>query len=123
MPISAMCVLGKAHVKRAFPSFSVMEIIPVSAMAKFAPLMPTSAVRYLPRSTRRAMIMSSSGLSVGFEQIADFPAEEMHCGENEMVGRLVPELHDVLAEIAFNHRQPRLFQGLVEMNFLSGDHL
>ena len=58
-------VCGNAAVSRALPSFSVMEIIPVSAMAKFAPVMPTSAWRYFWRSTRRATIVSSSGSSDG----------------------------------------------------------
>ena len=61
MPMSVIIVFGSAAVSRAFPSFSVMETMPVSAMAKFAPVMPMSAVRYFERKARRAAIVSSSG--------------------------------------------------------------
>ena len=53
MPSNETIVLGSAAVRRALPSFSVMEIMPVSAMAKFAPVKPMSAVRYFLRSARR----------------------------------------------------------------------
>ena len=65
MPSSVIIVFGSAAVRRELPSFSVMEIIPVSAMAKFAPVMPTSAAMYFWRITRRATIVRSSGLSDG----------------------------------------------------------
>ena len=64
MPSSEIIVLGSAEVRRALPSFSVMETMPVSAMAKLAPVMPTSAVMYFSRRARRAIMVSSSGLSV-----------------------------------------------------------
>ena len=38
------------------PSFSVMEIMPVSATPKLTPLMPTSAVRKTSRSAARAAL-------------------------------------------------------------------
>ena len=65
LPSSEMTVLGRAAVRRAFPSFSVIEIMPVSAIAKFAPVIPMSAVIYFWRSTRRAIMVSSSGFCVG----------------------------------------------------------
>ena len=43
MPEIAMCTRGSAAVSRALPSFSVIEIWPVSATRKFAPVIPTSA--------------------------------------------------------------------------------
>ena len=65
IPSNVIMVFGKAAVRRALPSFSVIETMPVSAMAKFAPVIPMSAVRYFFRNARRAIIVNSSGLSVG----------------------------------------------------------
>ena len=54
MPSSVIIVFGSAAVRRALPSFSVMEIMPVSAMAKFAPVKPMSAVNiFLPQHAAR----------------------------------------------------------------------
>ena len=58
-------IRGSAAVSRALPSFSVIEIIPVSATAKLAPVIPTSACTYFCRRTRRARRVNSSGLSEG----------------------------------------------------------
>ncbi|MNR63586.1 hypothetical protein D3C85_1859400 [compost metagenome] len=45
IPTTAICVLGKVDVNRAFPSFSVIAILPVSAIKKLAPVIPISADR------------------------------------------------------------------------------
>ena len=49
-----MCSLGRADVSRPLPSFVTSTIVPVSAIAKFAPEMPTSASANFCRSARRA---------------------------------------------------------------------
>ena len=125
MPSSVIIVRGSAAVRRALPSFSVMEIIPVSAMAKLAPVMPTSAWRYFSRSTRRATIVSSSGLSDGasfslrLEHVLDLAAREVHGGEDDVIGRLLAKLDDVLAEVGLHHLVAGLLHRLVEMDFLA----
>ena len=58
-------IRGRADVRRAFPSFSVMDTMPVSAMAKLAPVIPTSAWMYFLRRARRAIMVNSSGSRVG----------------------------------------------------------
>jgi hypothetical protein len=47
------------------PSFSTMTIVPVSAMPKLTPLMPTSAEANRSRSVSRAVLVSSPMSSVG----------------------------------------------------------
>ena len=37
-----------------------------------------------------------------FKQLGNIAPREVHGGENDVVGRLVPELHDVLAEVALH---------------------
>jgi hypothetical protein len=61
MPNKTTWIFGNADVSRAFPSFSVIEIIPVSATAKLAPVMPMSAAIYAWRSAFRAVMLSASG--------------------------------------------------------------
>ena len=82
-----------AQVSRALPSFSVIEIIPVSATAKVR-----AADAHVGRDNKlftqgacRAIIVNSSGSFVGcaaeflFKQRADLPAGQVHRGEHEMV--------------------------------------
>ena len=93
MSNSATWILGSEVVRRAFPSFSVIEIIPVSATAKFAPLIPISALQYFIRISRRAVIVSSSGLSVSqlqffVKKMAYFIARQVHRRKHEVIRSL-----------------------------------
>ena len=54
MPNSAMCIGGRVVVRSALPSFVTSTIVPVSAMAMLAPLMPTAALMNFCRSESRA---------------------------------------------------------------------
>ena len=65
MPRMTTCVLGRALTSLPLPSFVTSTIEPVSATAKFAPVIPTSAVSNTARSCRRAAAVSfsSSGRS------------------------------------------------------------
>ncbi|MNI59545.1 hypothetical protein D3C73_1147130 [compost metagenome] len=60
MPTTAICVFGKVEVRRAFPSFSVIAILPVSATKKLAPVIPTSAAKYLSLNNSRAFSVNCS---------------------------------------------------------------
>ena len=129
MPTSVIIVLGNAAVSRALPSFSVIEIMPVSAMAKFAPVMPTSAWRYFFRITRRATIVSSSGSSDGaslsffWNRSLDLAARQVHRGEHEVIRRLFAELDDEFAQVGLDDFVARLLHRVVEMDFLGRHRL
>ena len=120
---------GSAAPSRALPSFSVIEIIPVSAIAKLAPVMPASASRYFRRSTRRAIMVSSSGLSVGSapsSRVKSAPTSvrrEVHGREDDVVGRLPPQLHDELAEVGLHDLHARRLDRLAEADLLRGHGL
>ena len=55
-----MCTRGRDETRRALPSFSTRQIEPVSATAKFAPVIPTSAVSNTSRRCARAKPVSSA---------------------------------------------------------------
>ena len=56
-----MCAFGRICVRSPLPSLVTMIDVPVSAMRKLAPVMPTSAARNFARSTWRASASSCSG--------------------------------------------------------------
>ena len=58
-----MCTRGKVLVRSPLPSFVTITLEPVSAIRKFAPVMPTSAVTNFSRSTVRAS-STIAGISV-----------------------------------------------------------
>ena len=58
IPMMAMCTLGTEVHIRPLPSFSIRQIEPVSATAKFTPETPTPADRKLSR--RRACAYAAS---------------------------------------------------------------
>ncbi len=57
------------------------------------------------------------------EQIPDLAARQVHRGENDVIRRLVPELHDEFAEVAFDDGETLLLQRVVQMNFLARHRL
>ncbi len=61
MPITVISVLGRVVHIRPLPSDSTTHTVPVSATAKFAPLIATSAVMNLSRRKRRAASARSAG--------------------------------------------------------------
>ncbi len=54
-----MCTRGSVCVRSPLPSFVTITLLPVSAMRKFAPVMPTSAARKRARSFVRASVRMS----------------------------------------------------------------
>ena len=63
IPTTAICTFGKVVLSLALPSFSVMEILPVSAIKKLAPVIPADAVVYFARNNSLALSVSASGLA------------------------------------------------------------
>ena len=57
------------------------------------------------------------------EEGADLAAGEVHGREDNVVGSLVAELDDVLAEVALDHAVAGLFQRFIQMDFLGGHGL
>ena len=64
MPITVISVSGRVRHIRPLPSDSTTHSVPVSATAKFAPLMPTRADRNVRRRCSRAASASAAGVSV-----------------------------------------------------------
>ena len=61
MEASTTCTLGSDWVRSPLPSLVTMTEEPVSAIRKFAPVMPTSAARNFSRRIRRASATSWVG--------------------------------------------------------------
>ena len=59
MLASAMCTRGSVCVRSPLPSLVTMTLLPVSAIRKLAPVMPTSAARNRSRSLVRASVRMS----------------------------------------------------------------
>jgi hypothetical protein len=78
---------------------------------------------------RRAIIVSSSGLSVGAraemlaEQVADLVAADMHAGKDEVIRRLTAELLDELAQVTLHHAVAFGLERGIEMDLLAGHAL
>ncbi len=64
MPMTVIRVCGRVRHIRPLPSDSTTHSVPVSAMAKLAPLIPTRADRNLRRRCSRAASASAGGSSV-----------------------------------------------------------
>ncbi|OPZ45651.1 MAG: hypothetical protein BWY94_01188 [Actinobacteria bacterium ADurb.BinA094] len=60
MPMTAMWVRGRVVDMRPLPSFVTSTTVPVAATPRLTPEIPTSALRNLSRSTRRANAASAS---------------------------------------------------------------
>jgi hypothetical protein len=124
-----MWILGAEVVSRMLPSFSTSTTAPESATRKFAPLMPISAARNFWRSTERAMavcfsITVSRGTLRRFgEKIGHLVTGQVQRRRHDVVGPLVRQLHDVLAEIGLHRFQAVVFEALVEIHLLGGHRL
>ena len=59
MLASTMCTRGRVCVRSPLPSLVTMTLLPVSAIRKLAPVMPTSAARNFARSRVRASVRMS----------------------------------------------------------------
>jgi hypothetical protein len=113
------------------PSLVTITEVPVSAMRKLAPVMPTSAARKRSRSMVRASASSEVGslrVAVGRKVGVDLPEGLLDLRLGEVDGRrddvarpLVAELDDVLAEVGLDRHDAVLLEMLVEADLL-GHH-
>ena len=108
-----MWTRGRSAVRSPLPSLVTMTAEPVSAMRKFAPVMPTSAARNFSRSTARASATSAAGSSsarVGGEVRVtaaevglDLVLGQMDRRRDDVARGLAADLHEVLAEVRLDH--------------------
>jgi len=96
-----MWTRGSAAVSRALPSFSVIEIWPVSATRK-----------WVPAGDHRQLLGAVGRWrpEVLAEEVADLVPADVHAGEDEVIGRLAAQLLDEFAEVAFHDAVPVALQ-------------
>ena len=126
-----MWTLGRICVRSPLPSLVTMIEVPVSAIRKFAPVMPTSAARKRSRSTRARLGEQLDGLgevALGVEMRVHAAEIALHLRRVEMHGRrddvarhLVAQLDDVFAEVGLDRPDAGRFERGVEPDLL-GDH-
>ncbi len=68
-------------------------------------------------------VVGGFGAELLLEEFANLSTHQMHRGEDEMVGCLLTQLHDVFPEIAFYNREARFFQRFIEMDLLARHYL
>ena len=106
--------LGRICVRSPLPSLVTMIEVPVSAIRKLAPVMPTSASKYFWRSTVPRLLDQRGDLgqvALGVEmrvRLAEIGlhlvARQMHGGRDDVAGPLVAELDQIFAEIGLDRR-------------------
>ena len=126
-----MCTRGKVCVRSPLPSLVTMIDVPVSAIRKFAPVMPTSAARNRSRRITRASVSKRLRLdqvAVGrqmrvhaAEVRLDLLLGEMHRRHDDVRGQLVADLHEVFAEVGLDRRDAVRFEEIVDRDLLA-DH-
>ena len=114
MLASAMCTRGSVCVRSPLPSLVTITLLPVSAIRKLAPVMPTSAARNFARSRRARLGQDVAplgehavGRQVGVRQAElrlPILAVEVEGGGDDVARRLVAELDDVFAEVGLDRR-------------------
>jgi hypothetical protein len=117
IPITVISVWGSVVHMRPLPSDSTTHTAPVSATAKFAPLIPTVALRNLPRRKRRA----AAARSLGASESSDLRPVLVDGGHQDMRGRFVRELDDQLGEIGLERVNADRCQGVVEADLVRGE--
>ena len=114
MLASTMCTRGRVCVRSPLPSLVTMTLLPVSAIRKLAPVMPTSAARNFSRSlvrasvrmSRRSWNTRSAGRSVWRLAELRLPvlAVQVERRRDDVAGQLVAKLDDVFAEVGLDRR-------------------
>ena len=106
---------------------------PVSAMRKFAPVMP-NAPRAEELTAHHGADLADefkAGLGLGHaqrlvlvgEQIGNLLHGLVHGGHHDVAGRLAGELHDIFASVGFDHLDAIGLQHAVEADLLRHDRL
>ena len=129
MPIIATWTRGSVVVSRPLPSLVQMQMLPVSATAKLTPLMPRSASRNAPRSTRAGElrhVRHVGDVVVGrAELLAEDPRDVLlrlvEDWGDDVRRAVVVELHDELAEVGLDHLDAGGLECVVELDLLA-DH-
>ena len=119
-----MCTRGRVCVRSPLPSLVTMIDVPVSAIRKLAPVMPTSAARKRSRRMPRASVsrvVRLGQVAVGRQMRVhaaeirlDLVLGEMHGRRDDVRGQLVAELDQVFAEIGLDRRDAVRFEEVVE---------
>ena len=131
MLASTICTRGRVCVRSPLPSLVTMTLLPVSAIRKLAPVMPTSAAR-----NRSPQLGACLGQDVAAfvehavrRQVGVRLAEarlpvllvEVERRRDDVAGQLVTKLDDVFAEIGLDRRDAVAFQVVVDAQLLA-DH-
>ena len=130
MPMTVIRVCGRVRHIRPLPSDSTTDSVPVSAMAKLAPLMPTRGGQEdLPQVQpgglgQRGRVVGQRRVDVGHlaqEDLPDLRPVAVDGGHQEVRGPVVAELHDELGQVGLVRGDARVGERVVEPD-LVGDH-
>ena len=112
----------------ALPSFVQTTTPPVSAIAKFTPVIPASAAMNLLRKWPRAASVRYFGsVAPAFrpqmlvERLAHFSLLDVNGRQHDVAGRLLPQLDDPFAQVGVDHFDAMPFEIRVEVALL-GQH-
>ena len=123
MPNSAMWTGGSVTVRSALPSFVTSTIVPVSAMAMFAPLMPTDGLdELLPQGDARVVLDGLDG-RLGAEDPGRVLLREVDGRRDEVRRARVRELDHALAQVGLDDLHPQRLEVRVELDLLGRHRL
>ncbi len=132
MPITVISVRGRVRHMRPLPSDSTTASVPVSATAKFAPLIATRGGKELAAQVppgglgQRGGLVGERRVDVGHlaqEDLADLGAVAVDRRHQDVAGRVVAELDDQLGEVGLGGGDARCGERLVEPDLLGGHRL
>ncbi len=130
MPMTVISVCGRVRHIRPLPSDSTTHSVPVSAMAKFAPLMPTGRGQELAaqvppgRLGQRGRVVGQARVDIAHlaqEDVADLGPVAVDGRHQDVRRAVMPELDDQLGQVGLVGRDARAGQRVVEAD-LVGDH-
>ena len=130
MPMTEISTSGSVRHMRPLPSLSTTHTVPVSATAKFAPLIATLVERNFLRRCARATAASAFGIvrqlgdaERAHEQLADFGAVLVNRRNQNMRRMLVGKLNNQLGQVGLAGRDPGVGERLVELDLVGGQRL
>ena len=135
IPMQAMCSGGREMPISALPSFVHTTMPPVSATAKFTPVIPASAamnlLRRCPRAASVRYLGSVAPFSVprcSWNVSPDLRLLDVDRRQHDVTGRLLPQLHDAFAQVGVHDLdavplQIRIQVALFGQHRLALDHL
>ncbi len=136
MPTTLIRVSGRVRHIRPLPSDSTTTSDPVSAIAKFAPEMPTLARRNFSRRCRRAAPASSAERvgdvggrrrtvlpHLAKEDLAHLGAVAVDRRHQDVARAVMPQLDDQLGQVGLPGGEAGFLEGLVEVDLLGSHRL